>query len=422
MKQLLNILVLGNGARESALVWKLRQSPRVERIYMAPRAIPGTITAPINPLDFEAVEAFVEAYDIDMVIPGHESAVVAGIADALKESKVKVIAPDAACARLEGSKEFAKEFMSRHSIPTSRFMTVTPDWLEEGMNFLNSLQPPYVLKADGLAHGEGVIICKTLEEAKSTLTSMLDGMFGEASSTVIIEEFVDGRECSMFLAVDGEDYIFLPDAKDYKKIGEGNTGPNTAGMGAVSPVPFLTDAFRQEVERRIVRPTLKGLKEEGLDYRGFLFLGLMELEGEPVLIEYNARLGAPETEAVMPRISSDFVDILEGIADRTLALKRLEVNDLCSTAVVLSAKGYPAAVTIGDPISGMASASEECLVLPGALRFEPDGTAITDGGRVLTVTGLGSTHDDSLQRAMAGAALISYPGKYYRKDIGSDIY
>lgn len=421
MKERLNILILGHGARESAIAWKLRQSCRTASLYMAPYGIPGVEGVRIDPLDFDAVARFVANNGIDMVIPGGEGPIVAGIADALSEVDVKVIAPDAACARLEGSKEFAKEFMSRHSIPTARFMTVTPDWLEEGLNFIDSLHSPYVLKADGLAHGKGVIICDTADEAKQTLRDMLDGMFGEASSTVVIEEFVAGKECSVFLAVDGEDYLLLPEAKDYKKIGEGDRGPNTAGMGAVSPVPFVDAEFMEKVERRIIQPTLRGLREEGLDFRGFLFLGLMEQEGEPVLIEYNVRLGDPEAEAILPRIESDIVDVLEGIADRTLALKRLQTSDLCSAAVVLAERGYPGPVDAAKPVEGLNRTDVDYIVFPGETLFTTDNLAFSDGGRVATVEALGASLPEAIGKALAGAGDIHFDGKYYRRDIGFDL-
>lgn len=421
MKENLNILILGRGGRESALAWKLLQSPRVARLYIAPDTLPGVEAAPVNPLDFDSVNRFVKENGIDMVIPAGEDAIVAGIADAFETEGVKVIAPSAECARLEGSKEFAKEFMSRHAIPTARFMTVTPEWLDEGLSFLESLEPPYVLKADGLAHGKGVIIRDNLADAKDTLTDMLDGMFGSASSTVIVEEFMAGQECSVFLAVDGEDYLFLPEAKDYKKIGEGDIGFNTAGMGAVSPAWFADGEFMRKVEKRIVEPTLRGLAEEGLDYRGFLFLGLMNLDGEPVLIEYNVRLGDPEAEAILPRIESDLVDVLEGIADRTLALKRIETSEKATAAVVLASQGYPFTPLTGQSVEGLRETSGLNLVFPGDILFHPDGSAVADGGRVVTVCGIGDTLPEAIENALSGAEMISFEGKYLRKDIGQDL-
>lgn len=422
MKDLLDILVLGDGGREAAIVWKLRQSRRVSRIHCAPRPYFGaTHAVGLDPFDFAEVANYVAVNGIDLVIPGNENIIAAGIADFLEPLGVKVIAPSRQCAALESSKEYAKEFMSRHAIPTARFMTVTTDWLDEGMNFLDSLKPPYVLKADGLAHGKGVILCHSLADAKDTLSDMLEGLFGEASSTVIIEEFIAGRECSVFLAVDGEDYIFLPTARDYKQLRDNNNAPNTAGMGAVSPVPYAGQEFLEKVEKRIVIPTLRGLKEEGLDYRGFLFLGVMELEGEPLLIEYNVRLGDPEAEVVLPRLESDFVDLLEGIADRTLAVKRIVESDIACAAVVACAEGYPGPARTGDEITGLASIKDDCLIFPGAMKRDDEGRYITSGGRVITLASLAADIPEALARVYECVDRISFQGKYVRADIGSGI-
>ncbi len=422
MKDLLDILVLGDGGRESAIVWKLRQSRRVSRIYCSPRPCFGATLAPgLDPYDFEAVANFVAVNGIDLVIPGQEGIIAAGIADCLASLGVKVIAPSRECALLESSKEYAKEFMNRHAIPNARFMTVNNDWLEEGMNFLDSLRPPYVLKADGLARGKGVILCDSLADAKDTLTDMLDGLFGEASSTVLIEEYVEGRECSVFLAVDGEDYLFLPVARDYKPLGEQDSGPNTGGMGAVSPVDYADEEFLKKVEKRIVIPTLRGLKEEGLDYRGFLYLGIKDLDGEPVLMEYNVRLGDPETQVILPRMESDLVEILEGIADRTLAIKRVEVSPMTCVAVVACSEGYPSAPRLGDVITGLASVKDDCMIFPAGIRRDSDGRYITDGGRVLTLSALADNLHDALGRVYDCMDRISFTGKYIRKDIGSGI-
>lgn len=420
MKDRLDILVLGNGGREAAIVRKLRQSRRVSKIYCAPRPYFGaTLAAGIDPYDFAAIADFVQINAIDLVIPGAEGIVAAGITDALEPLGVKVIAPSQQCAMLESSKEFAKEFMSRHAIPTSRFMTVTHEWLDEGLNFLDSLKPPYVLKANGLARGKGVIVEHSLANAKDILSDMLDGMFGDASSTVLVEEFVHGRECSVFLAVDGEDYLFLPTARDYKRAYV--DGPNTGGMGSVSPVKYADDEFLAKVEKRIVEPTLRGLREEGLDYRGFLFLGIMELDGEPVLIEYNVRLGDPESEVILPRIENDFVDILEGIADRTLALKRVEVSPLTCAAVVACAEGYPGEPRTGDVITGLPAVKDDCLVFPGAMRQTPEGSYVTTGGRVLTLAALADSLPEALERVYDCIDRIDFDGKYVRRDIGADL-
>ena len=368
MKQNLRILLLGSGGREAAMAWKILQSPRTEKLFVAPgNAGTADHNVSLDPMDFDAVEQFVEQNSVDMVVVGPEQPLVAGIADRFAGSGVKVIGPEAKGAMLEGSKEFAKEFMFSHGIPTARFMTVTTDTVDEGYNFLESLKPPYVLKADGLAAGKGVIILQSLADAKDTLADMLEGMFGQASSTVVIEEFLSGIECSVFVATDGEEYRILPVAKDYKRIGEGDTGPNTGGMGAVSPVPFADGEFMDRVERSIVQPTLEGLRADGIPYSGFLFIGLMNVDGYPMVIEYNVRMGDPETEVVMPRIKSDLVDIFEGIADKTLALKKLETDPRACVTVMTVSGGYPDAYEKGKEISGIekAEGEEGILSTPG---------------------------------------------------------
>lgn len=428
MKQELNILLLGKGGRESALAWKLMKSRRLRQLFTAPMQTSGAVFAEgVDPMDFESVRHFVETNDIDMVVVGPENPIVAGIADALGDS-VKVIAPNADCARLEGSKEFAKEFMSEMAIPTARFMTVTHDTIEEGFGFLDSLKPPYVLKADGLAGGKGVLIIDQLDEAKDALREMLGGLFGRASSTVVIEEFLDGRECSVFVAVDGEDYVVLPVARDHKRVGDGDTGPNTGGMGAVSPVDYAGPEFMEKVERQIIRPTLRGLKERNMDYRGFLFLGLINVGGEPLVIEYNVRLGDPETEAIMPRIESDLVDILEGIADSTLALKRVSISPQASAAVVVCTQGYPGPSNDGGPIGGITVRPGENVVTsaPDVLFFAgaagPSGPdSLTAGkGRVGAVVAMAPTPQEAAAKGMAAAGDVSFAGAFFRHDIGHD--
>lgn len=421
MKDTLRILLIGKGGREGALASKILESPRTEKLFTTPAELPGAECAGIPVMDFEALRNFVENSEIDLVVVGPEAPIVGGIADALASSRAKVIAPDTECARLEGSKEFAKEFMTRHAIPSPRFMTVTTDTLDEGLSFLDSLRPPYVVKADGLAAGRGVLITSGLADAKDALQDMLDGLFGNSSSTVVLEEFVEGPECSVFLAVDGEDYVILSSARDYKRYEEGNTGLNTGGLGAVSPSPEADGEFMQKVERNIILPTLRGLKEEGMDYRGFLYLGLKDVDGEPVMLEYNVRLGDPETQVLMPRLESDIVDLFEGMADRTLALKRVNFSDKTAVGIVLAAKGYPGFVEKGDAVTGIEAAQAMgCIVYDGAMRIDhSDGSIYTDGGRILTIVGLNDSVEGAAQKALEGASAIDYRGKYFRHDIGS---
>ncbi len=375
---------------------------------------------PLNPMDFEAVRQFVDTHDIDMIVVGPENPLVEGIADFFEEHPVKIIGPCREGARLEGSKEFAKEFMVRHHIPTARFMSVTEETREQGMHFLESLQPPYVLKADGLAAGKGVIIAPTLADAKDTLADMLDGMFGGASDTVVIEEFLTGIECSVFVVTDGEDYKILPVAKDYKRVGEKDCGPNTGGMGAVSPVPFADNEFMDRVTRQIVEPTLKGLKEEGINYKGFIFLGLMNVEGNPFVIEYNVRMGDPETEVVMPRLASDIVEIFEGIADSTLALKPVEEDPRAAVAVMLTSKGYPGTYEKGKEITGLDTPAD-VLRFHAGTRRDTLGRVLTDGGRVMALVALAPDIAEAAAMAKAEAAQVDFEGKYFRRDIATDL-
>lgn len=422
MKNLLNILLIGSGGRESAIAWKLLQSPRTAKLYFAPgNASSHTDMPPLDITDFEAIAAFCETRDINLIMVGPEQPLVDGIADYFADSDIKVIGPCRQAAMLEGSKEYAKEFMSRHAIPTARFMTVTKNTLQEGIYFLESLQPPYVLKADGLAAGKGVLIIDSLDEAKEKLSEMLDGMFGEASQTVVIEQFLKGIECSVFVATDGEDYRILPVAKDYKRVGEGDTGPNTGGMGSVSPVPFADEEFMKKVCRRIVEPTIAGLKKEGIDYKGFIFCGLMNVDGEPMVVEYNVRMGDPETEVVMLRIKSDFVDLLEGIADSTLALKQVEEDSRAAAAVMLTSAGYPGAYSKGKLIKGIEKAEQNgAIVFHAGTKHSPEGP-VTSGGRVLAVAAYGDNIHTAAANALKAAEEIEFEGKNLRHDIGADL-
>ena len=421
MKEKVKILLLGSGGRECAIAWKISQSPRLEKLFVAPgnAAKFGTNVA-LDPMNFEAVKDFVDANEIDMIVVGPENPLVAGIYDYFRDHSVKVIGPSKDAAQLEGSKEFAKEFMFRHHIPTARFMSVTADTIEEGYHFLESLKAPYVLKADGLAAGKGVIILDSLANAKDTLSDMLEGMFGGASATVVIEEFLSGIECSVFVVTDGEDYRLLPVAKDYKRVGEGDTGLNTGGMGSVSPVPFADEAFMEKVVKNIVEPTLKGLKEENLEYRGFIFLGLINVEGDPMVIEYNCRMGDPETEVVMPRLKSDIIDLFEGMADQTLSIKNVEFDERAAVAVMLTSAGYPGDYEKGKVITGLDKIGE-CLAFHAGTKENERGEVLTNGGRVIALVAYGNDIADAAQKAKAAAAIVDFEGKYLRNDIANDL-
>ena len=427
-----NILLLGSGGREHALAWKLAQSPRLQKLYVAPGNA-GTCevatNVPLSVNDFPAIRQFVLQEGIDMVVVGPEDPLVKGIYDYFKADpelkSVPVIGPSRQGAMLEGSKDFAKGFMQRHCIPTARYQTFDGEHLEEGHRFLETLQPPYVLKADGLCAGKGVLILPTLEEAQKELREMLGGMFGTASSRVVIEEFLSGIECSVFVLTDGRDYKILPEAKDYKRIGEGDTGLNTGGMGSVSPVPFATPEWMRRVEERIIRPTVEGLASEELDYKGFIFFGLINTPsedgiGNPKVIEYNCRMGDPETETVMLRLKSDLVDLLEGVATQTLGDRTVELDPRPAVCVMLVSGGYPGHYEKGKTVTLPSLTDAESVVFHAGTAVR-DGQLVTNGGRVLSVSSYGDTLASALSRSMEGAALIEFEGRHYRRDIGRDL-
>ena len=422
----MKILLLGSGGREHAMAWKIAQSNKVEALFIAPGNA-GTqlvgINVEIGVNDFEKQKAFVLENGINMVVVGPEDPLVNGIKDFYANDSllkhIPVIGPSKIGAQLEGSKEFSKAFMMRHQIPTAKYLSVTPENLDEGITFLKSLQAPYVLKADGLAAGKGVLILDSLEEAIEELQSMLEGKFGDASKTVVIEEFLDGIECSVFVVTDGINYKILPEAKDYKRIGVGNTGLNTGGMGAISPVKFADAVFMKKVEESIIAPTVKGLFDEGIDYKGFIFFGLIKVGNEPMVIEYNARMGDPETEVVMLRIKSDFVDLLEGVAHGDLNNRHIEFDARYATTVMMVSGGYPEAYQKGKKITGLESVREGYVFHAGTVLSGDE--VLTNGGRVLTLSSLGETMQDALKISFNNAKKISFDQSFYRSDIGFDL-
>ncbi|MCM1163900.1 MAG: phosphoribosylamine--glycine ligase [Muribaculaceae bacterium] len=423
----MKVLLLGSGGRECAIAWKLSKSPKLDKLFIAP-GNGGTDAygenVAISPLDFPAIETFVKENGVDMIVVGNEDPLVAGIYDyfAAIPGSPLIVGPSKLGAMLEGSKDFAKQFMARHEIPTAAYRSFTAETLSEGEEFLATLRPPYVLKADGLAAGKGVLIIDNLDEARQSLREMLSGMFGASSATVVIEEFLSGIECSVFVLTDGNGgYRILPVAKDYKRIGEGDTGLNTGGMGAVSPVAFADEEFMKKVEERIVKPTVEGLKKEGIVYRGFIFLGLINVAGEPMVIEYNVRMGDPETEVVMLRIASDLLPLLEAAARGNLADMPLEIESRYATTVMVVSGGYPGSYPKGKMIIDVAPETETNVCFHAGTAKDDKGILVTSGGRVIACSAYGDTLDEALSRSFKAAEEIKFDGKYFRHDIGADL-
>ena len=423
---MLNILVVGSGGREHAMSWKIKQSPKVNQLYIAPGNA-GTAelgeNVPVGVLDFDGLKKVILDKEIDMVVIGPEVPLVEGLHDFILDDAdlkgIKVVGPQKEGAQLEGSKDFSKIFMQKHDIPTAKYQTVTAETLKEGIAFLETMKAPYVLKADGLAAGKGVLIIDNLPEAQASLKEMLDGQFGAASSKVVIEEFLSGIELSVFAITDGKDYQILPEAKDYKRIGEGDTGLNTGGMGAISPVPFADKAYMKKIEDRIIKPTVEGLKKDGIPYNGFIFFGLIDCDGEPYVIEYNTRMGDPETEAVMLRVKSDFVDLLEAAADGTMASQSIEIDERSAVTVMLVSGGYPGDYQKGIVMSGFENTENSILFHAGTKQVGDE--VQTDGGRVIAISSYGNNMKEALAQSFANANKINFEGKYYRKDLGFDL-
>ena len=420
------VLLLGSGGRESALAWKLSQSNSLEKLFIAP-GNGGTEAygenVPLSPMDFQGIKEFVISHKVTMVIVGNEDPLVAGIYDFFTNdpeiSNIPVIGPSKEGAQLEGSKDFAKGFMMRHNIPTAKYLSVSNENISEGKEFLKSLKAPYVLKADGLAAGKGVLILPTFAEAEQMLDEMLGGMFGKSSATVVIEEFLSGIECSVFVLTDGNTYKVLPVAKDYKRIGEGDTGLNTGGMGAVSPVSFADSTFMNKVEERIIKPTMEGLKKENITYKGFIFLGLINVEGEPMVIEYNVRMGDPETEVVMLRIDGDLLDLLDGVATGTLANRNFAIDSRYAVTVMMVSAGYPGDYEKGKVITGLEAVKDTILFHAGTKKAESG--IVTNGGRVIAASSYGANKAEALGKSFEAIKKVNFEGKYFRRDIGFDL-